>query len=291
MIKIIRFGLIFIFFSITIFAQNNKDAATDRGQQIIKSAQKVIGSENLNLRSFRLKKKTISLKSSFESVNEVKVLLPNNIYEVTNTILPRSRTTTKIWNGAKYKAISEAEILGQRTVVDITNTSLNSEFLEKIGRGKTNTSYVKRDSKEAFYDLNIWRVFFPLVLIQPFEPNLEFKFIGKAQSGSRFANVVEAKPLKGNTYRLFFDSETQHLLMMMQSYQGENTLTGEKGLYERKYYYSNREKMGDLLIPKTIKTEYKFTPDGKEPKVSYDTTEILEFQVNPELKENLFEIK
>jgi hypothetical protein len=72
--------------------------------------------------------------------------------------------------------------------------------------------------------------------------------------------------------------------MMIVSYKGFD------GDYETKYYYSNRESVGGILIPKKIKAEHKFTPTGEASRVSYMNINIEEFSIKPEFKSNLFDV-
>lgn len=302
MTKQIHFWLILLF-STTIFAQRSAvlNKETTKGEQIFKDAQKAIGSNEINLQSFSLKMKNVSLRTSNEILIEVKAVLPDKFSEITNMTQPTQMTATSTWNGTKYKAIVDAVMLGQRSVADITksslNSSLNSELVDKIGNkiGKEKAEqlkrYRKKDPKEQFYLNNIWQGLFPLTLIQPFEQNLEYKYIGKAKSGSQVANVVDVTSPSGTAYRLLFDSETNYLLMMMESHEGQS-MSGVDGTYETKLYFSNRKKIDNVLIPTQIKIEYKFIPKtDKEPKISYEIIDILEFKLNPEFKKDMFEIK
>lgn len=290
-----------ILFSTTIFAQSSaglKD--TIKGEQIIKDARKAIGTNEINLQSFSLKMKNLSLRTSTEALIEVKAMLPDKFSEITSSTQPYQMTSTSIWNGTQYKAIVEAEMLGERRVSDITksslNLSLNSEIVDKIGNkiGKEKAEQIKKyrrkAPKEQFYLNNIWQVFFPLTLIHPFEQNLEFNYVGKAKSGSQTANVIDVTSPSGTAYRLLFDSETNYLLLMMESYEGQS-MTGVDGTYETKLYFSERKTIDSLLIPTKIKIERKFTPKiGKEPKVFYENIDILEFRLNPAFKKNMFDI-
>lgn len=282
-----------LLFSTTLFAQDNSQLDKDRiikAEQILKDAQKAIGAEKINLNSFHLKTKFILDASMGEITDETDVLLLNNIRSVTTVEQPSSMKITRIWNENRYKASVESEIGGQRFVRDITNSSLSNDALKKVGNkidkdklDKLKESR-KRDPKNLFY-WSIWQNFFPLVLIQPFEQNLEFKYVGKAEVSKRFANIIDVKSKNGSNFRLLFDSETSLLLMMIESFKGED------GNYETKFYFSNKEVIDNVLIPKRIKVENKFTPTGKEPKISLRNIEILEFKLNPELKESMFEIK
>ena len=135
----------------------------------------------------------------------------------------------------------------------------------------------------------MWTELFPLILAHPFEKDLNFNYIGKAKANNVTANVVDFKPKNGKNYRLLFDAETNYLLMMIVNYKRDDPFF--IGDVETKYYYSERELSGDILIPKKIKVENKQTAAGQKPKIGFQNIEILEFKFNPELKESLFEIK
>ena len=296
MIKRILYWSILCVISTTAYSQSivqldkNK---TDKGTQIIKDAQKAIGTERISIDKFSLKTK-VYFDERFglsEVIKEVKVLRPDKISVVSNREQPFPNSTTEIWNGTKYSAISVSEVLGKQIVTDITNARLNGVSFaamdDKIKDKKINKAkkYTKLEPKEVF-KIDMWYVYFPLTLIQPFEQNLEFKYVGKAKSGNRIANVVDVNSENGRSYRLLFDSETKYLLLMIESFEGSD------GGYENKYYYTNREMVNSLLIPRNIKVETKLTPTGgKEPKISYTNIDILEFNVNSEFKKNMFEIK
>jgi len=285
-----------ILFSTTLFAQNSvelgKDSAT-KGEQILKAAQKAAGTESMDISSFKLKtKSTIDAKFDErmrESTNEISALLPGKIRTVSIFEQLGNFTNTRIWNEEKYKAISETDLFGSRIVKDVTNSSLSGEVLGKIGnkagKGKTDTfrEYSIKSPKEMFY-ATIWQVFFPITLIQPFEKNLEFNYAGRAKSGNRVANVVDVKAQNETSYRLLFDSETNHLLMMIESFKSKN------GDNENKYYYTNREMVNNISVPKKIKVEGKFTPTGEKPRLSYQNIDVLELGVNLEFKKGLFDV-
>lgn len=123
----------------------------------------------------------------------------------------------------------------------------------------------------------------------PFEKTVKFEYVGKAKSNDRMANVIDVKPANGKTYRLLLDSETNYLLMMIVSFKENNDRF--VGDIEAKYYFSERELTGGLLIPKKIKVEEKITPDGKPPVVRFSNIEILDFKLDPKFDEKIFEIK
>jgi hypothetical protein len=126
-------------------------------------------------------------------------------------------------------------------------------------------------------------------LAHPFEKKIGFKYVGKAKSNDKTANVIDVKPANGRNYRLLFDTETNHLLMMIVSFKETNERF--VGDVEEKYYFSERELINGILIPKKIKVEKKATPQGKEAIIKFSNIEIVDFKINPEFKKDMFEIK
>lgn len=289
-------AIIISLFSSTLNSQNQIGAKEDsviKGNQILTDARKAIGIEKININSFSLRTKNIydnKVGGIGEVINEIKVLSPDKIYKASNRKQPFPTKIEYVWNGTAYKAISETELLGERSIINITNSDSAAEKLvsikDKIEKQKIDkvNSYKKTNPKERFYT-EIWQLFFPLTFNQPFEQKLEFRYVGKAKSANRIANVVDVKSQSERSYRLLFDSETNYLLMVIENF------TGRGGNNENKYYFSNREMTDNVLIPKQIKVEEKFTPTGKEPRISYVNIDILEFSLNPKFKENMFETK
>lgn len=287
--------LLVLLFSIKVFGQEKAEAREDRtirGGQIVENARKEIGGGGKiisNLVSFQISTRSQSEIGEFVTVNEKQVSFapPDKIVSVYSTIKPLESKTTSVWNGEKYKKLFElVDFEGRRTVRDATKqeTSANSanfvkdkETLEKIKKASA------VDPKARLND-DLWSEIFPLILAHPFEPKAEFKYVGKAQSSSGEANVVETTTAGGRSIRLFFDSKTSHLLMMIENYKFFD------GDYETKYYYSNRELAGNVLIPKKIKVEHRFTPTGRETRVTHTYIDVVQLLINPKLKPNLFDV-
>lgn len=268
-----------------------------KGSQVIANARKAAGIEKDAINAFHIRLKTLTtteVKNSSglslpDTITEINAVLPDKIQYLWIIEKPFFSKITNIWNGEKYKALSEVDMLGTRTVRDTTNLRNTKEILKnfegKIGKEKLEKlrKVGETDPKDNVYN-RIWTDFFPLTLIHPFEQKLEFTYAGKAESSNRTANIVDTKSANNKSYRLLFDSETNHLLMMIVSYQGFD------GDYETKYYYSNRESAGGILIPKKIKAEHKFTPTGAASKISYLNIDVEEFSLKPEFKPNLFDV-
>lgn len=293
-IKILIVFLV-LFFSLNIFSQEKSNTNKEqmaKGKQIVEDARKEIGADKLisNLGSFQLSMKSQSELGEFVILNtkEISVMLPNKILSVYTTTKPLESTETSIWNGEKYKKLLEIVTFdGRRNTQDVTNqewgSSLgkfvkDSETLEKIKKARAAIN-----PKVRMND-NLWNEIFPLILTHPFETQVEFKYVGKAESANREANIVDTTSQGGRAIRFFFDSKTNQLLMMIEKY---NFFDGD---YETKYYYSNRELVDNVLIPKKIKVEYRFTPTGKDTKVTYKYIDVVEFKINPKFKPNLFDV-
>ncbi len=292
-----------IFVSLGFSQQDNakKQANQTEGEEIILQARKVIGldkSGEISSYSHKLKvtyfNSTTNQNYNLATFEEASLQLSGKIHVVQSSRGSLFSQLTRTWNDDKYKAIFEWESSsGQRTVKDITNQearSVSKAVSDVLGKKTTAAlqNAQKTDPKRIFTE-SLWTSLFPLILSHPFEKKIEFKYVGKAKSNDKMANVVDVKSANGKTYRLLFDSETNLLLMMIVSFKETNERFN--GDVETKYYFSERELINGILIPKKIKIEEKATPSGQPPIVKFSNIEILEFKLNPEFKKDLFEIK
>lgn len=78
---------------------------------------------------------------------------------------------------------------------------------------------------------------------------LQFSYKGIAESKNQKANIIETT-LDDTTYRLFFDSETNLLLLMTRTLKDASEKT-----IEFKHYYSDYKEFDGILLPTKIKTE------------------------------------
>lgn len=300
-------SVIFILISlVSLYAQNKNTEDIEKlkkGNQIVIDARKAIGVEKEITNSFHFKWKT-SIVTKIETpsglslgdiVTEVNASIPDKIQYIWSMQEPVPSKLTSIWNGAEYKKFSEFEMFGTRTVKEVTNSDSKNKRNLKILEGRISKEKLEslkkageNDPKENVNN-NLWAYFFPLILTHPFEQNIEFKYVGKAESSkNRIANVVDVKAKNGRTYRLLFDPETNYLLLMIVKFNiADGAFDGD---YETKYYFSNRELTNSILIPKQIKVEQKFTAIGKEPRITYSNIDVVEFKLNPEFKKGMFDI-
>lgn len=263
----------------------------EKGIEIIENARKGIGIDKLisSLSSFQLSVKSVSDLNGSERVNtkEISVLLPDKVLFVSSTTGTFESKLTSIWNGEKYKKLSEfVSPDGQRAVRDITNQESGRDLSKFVKDPKILEQFKKATAIDPKEKLNndLWNEVFPLILKHPFRTNAEFNYIGKAKSADREANVVDTTTESGRSVRLLIDSKTNQLLSMTEKYKGSD------GDYENNYYYSNRELMDKVLIPKKIKVEHKFTGTGRDTKITYEYIDVINFKINPKLKSNLYDV-
>lgn len=290
--------VVFLFVSVCFSQQNNaaKQLNQTEGEEIISKARQVSGldqSGQIPSYRYKLKKTLLTQNSSLESFEEASLNLPGKIQVTYGMDSPFFSRLTRTWSGEKYKSISESESAGQRTVKDVTveeTKPISVAVSDVIGK-KAATAFqeAKKIDPKTIYADSLWTSLFPLVLSHPFEKNIEFKYAGKAKSNDKTANVIDVKSTGGKTYRMLFDSETSYLLMMIVSSRESNPrFTGN---VETKYYFSERELTGGVLIPKKIKIEEKITPDGKPTVLKYSNIEVVDFKLNPKFDEKTFAIK
>lgn len=292
----LRISIVFfiLFVSMSVFSQeatNSSNEQTVKGKQIIEDARKKIGADKLisNLVSFQLSTRSQSDLGEIVIGNakEINFAMPDKVISVYSTTKPLESKSTSVWNGEKYKKLSEYVAPdGQRTIRDTTKQEMSGNLANFV-KDKETLEKIKKasaiDPKTRMND-GLWSEIFPLILTHPFETRAEFKYVGKAQSASGEANIIDTTSASGRSIRLFFDVKTNQLLMLIEKY------TGFDGDYETKYYYSNREAADGVLIPKKIKVEHKYTATGKAAKVTYSYIDVVEFKINPKFKPNFFDV-
>ena len=301
MLKI--FAVIFALSSMC-FSQQNKNLTQGTmvsGEDIIRKARETIGlfSPVTSLRSkinksvqikadetapVRIRGKEITI----DDQDEITILSPDKIcliFASKSSLYGGNTTVTSIWNEKKFGQTSETEINGERSVRDTTK-GISVEMLNSL---LDQTNLKKADIKlidpkvESIGD--VWRLIFPLIFINPFESQTKFEYIGRAQAGEQTANLVETKSPGGHSVQLFFDEKTNFLLLMIEKYN-------ESGKdFENKYYYTDRQKMGGLLIPTKVKVERKVTPTGQSSRTAFEYINIESIEVNPAIKPETFKIK
>jgi len=291
--------VICIFVSLGFSQQSDviKQSNQTEGAKIIHEARQAIGlDESSEISSYFNKfKKTLLLQNgNMESFEEISLILPGKIQAVYGRNSPFFSQSTRTWNGEKYKSTYESESSsGQRIIRDFTamekkplplavGNVISKETATALERSR-------KSDKKNILKKSLWTSLFPLIFSHPFEKNIEFKYVGKAKSDGKTASVVEVKPIGGKTYRLFFDTETNYLLLMITSEKLKNGRLVRD--FETKYYFSERELIDGVLIPKKIKIEKKITFKGKAPIVQFFIIEILDFKLNPTLDEKGFDIK
>lgn len=283
--------------TLAVYSQDEavKGEKMKKGSEIVESARKAIGSEKLfsGLKSLQMRTESTNIQNSRLPgfANSLNILLPDKIKIVSQ--LNGMNTTTSIWNGSQYKKYSESNIEGQITRRDVTDEGLTNEQLKAISKnapGMTGEQLkriqsVRGKSPEDALNQQLWTQLFPIILFNPLNPNVEYEYVGKAEASGKTANIVDVKSKYDRSIRMFFDTETNLLLMMTQKYKGFD------GDYEINYYFSNQELAEKVLIPKKIKIENKYTPTGKDTRTTYIDTDVLEFKLNSEFKKDMFEIK
>lgn len=296
----LRVMIVIFFLALTAAAQLGQIRDQSEGEAIVRKARQAIGFDKIKeIFSYLYRqRKSIQIDSAlnYENFEEISLTLPDKMRAVysSESQITGSSKLTRIWSFGKYKAMYESESgSGRRTVKDITaeeSKPVSKTVSDVIGK-KTAAALQnsrKADQKSIFIE-SLWTSIFPITLLHPFEKGIEFKYVGKAKSNDKIANVVDVKPSNGKTYRLLFDSETNYLLMMIVSFKETNDRF--VGDVEEKYYYSERKRFGDVLVPTKIKVEKRATPAGQSPVVKFSNIEILAFALNPKFDEKVFEIK
>lgn len=165
--------------------------------------------------------------------------------------------STYVLNGGKFSSQIDIYINGQ------LQTNMNFGVDQK--------SQIAKLKSDAFLLL------FPITLDASWYVPLDFQYVGLAESKDGKAKVIEAVTPNQVKYRLFFDVETDLLLMMTED------LIEEKKPVVNKYFFSNYQEKGGLLIATKIVTE-------RNGKVAQEK-EIKDLKVNPTFKPDLFSVR
>lgn len=156
--------------------------------------------------------------------------------------------------------------------------SYNSAFYTRNGEKINFDYYASKSQKElrAIVKRDAFFSVFPITLDSSWFTPLEFSYIGIAESKDGKANVLEAVSTAGTKYRLFFDVQTNLLLMMIVSRQDKDKTI------ETKYFYSDYKEMDGLLVASKIVIRNNLR-----------TEEILvkTLKVNPKFKDNFYDVK
>jgi hypothetical protein len=144
-----------------------------KGNQVIMNARKAIGIEKEPINAFHIKLKTLTTTeiknpsglSLPDTITEINAAAPDKIQYFWTIEKPFFSKSTKIWNGEKYKALSEIDMLGTRTVKDVTNLRNNKEILKNL-EGRIDKEKLEKlknvretDPKEDVLN-RIWTEFF-----------------------------------------------------------------------------------------------------------------------------------
>jgi hypothetical protein len=166
----------------------------------------------------------------------------------------------------------------------VTATILNGEkFSSKVdvfvdGKLINVGANVSQKSQISNLKRGTFLLVFPITLDSSWYMPLEFNYVGIAESNDGKAEVIEAVSQNKAKYRLFFDTETYLLLMMTESWTGENNKQ-----HENKFFFSDYQEKGGLLVATKIIIERNGEVDEEK--------QIKDVKINPNFKSDMFEVK
>lgn len=191
---------------------------------------------------------------------------PNQIrLEIFSDFTTNQHLFTEILNLPRYSQTSDVFVGGK----PFNFASNLSDIVPKSTKEKRIASI-----KEVAFSIT-----FPLILQSSWYQNLEFKFVGEAESRDGKADVVEVTNENNTKYRLFFDKQSHLPVMMVGNLK--HPVTNKE--IERKYYYSDYREQSGLLIAHKIITQL-----GDK---VFEERRLKKLQINPTFKSNLFEVK
>lgn len=247
-------------------AESQKTESVKKAEQILLQARDGISKKS---KIADVKNFTLSTKSSQQLFfagkkiegtieEEFNFSLPDKIrHNSSGNYSTNQSKTMAILNGEKFSSKMDAFVDGK-----LVNLGITIDKKELISQLKRNT----------------FIAFFPITLDASWYIPLEFSYVGIAESKDGKAEVIEAVSPNKVKYRLFFDIETHLLLLMTKSWT-----TKDNKQKEDKYFFSNYQEKGGLLIATKIITEN----DGEV----VEEKEIKDLKVNPKFKSDFFEVK
>jgi len=272
--------LITVIFINVLVAQENSagaavktqsDSAKVKAEQILKHAREAISKK---IKVEDIKSLLINIKSSEQFVvptrqnqviqgnieTEFGLILPDKIRQnFSGDYTTNQSTSILVLNGDRFSRKTNVTVGGEPVNVDIDN----------IDSKEQNIARLKYDTF-----INI----FPVILDATYYAPLEFRYTGATESKDIRAEILEAHTRNGAKYNLFFDAKTYLLLMMTESWTNK-----ENKSFENKYFYSDYQEKGGLLVATKIIVE-------KNGKVVEEKT-IKDLKVNTTFTSNFFDVK
>lgn len=297
---------------------NDTKARIDKGNEIIKTARKVIykGIKPEEVKGLYLKKE-INLttgkpnpKGNFKALHrqvmdkEVSINFPFQIKLL--LIMPNPSIedddeqeilrTAIVANGDKVSiqtvSIFDGDVITQDEA--LLTSGLSKKDIEKIRKHRKNLETKEHAQNEVYTDV------MPLLLREwgwdkeggknsKYLGEKDYKYLGKAKVGKRLTDVLEiVQPEKIKEHgfiKLFFDEKSKLLLMMLLEIKVQN------GTSQAKYYFSDYQEMDGLLVAKKINTEAIVTKkDGSKQRTIQKIT-VKDFKINPVFKAGTFAVK
>ena len=270
----LKFFLILVFALSAALAAQEKESPTDRSQEIIKKAQKKIGKKtDLNL----LKTLTVNYESSSRTVFQNKIFETDTKSRVSMDGLDKFYGVKSIKHFSNGKQSNTEE---QRYVLNGEQFSFETDVFAVDGTKiefDVNKEVDKKLLKNNFKN-EMFYLIFPLTLDSSLYFPMNSKYIGIVESKDGKAEVVEMQTPSKRIFRLFFDPNTDLLLMMSETWTNKDNQT-----FENKYFYSDYIEKSGLLFASKIVVEKKGT-------VIEEKT-IKQIEVNPVLNSKLFNVK
>jgi hypothetical protein len=263
---------IFLFLMVSLFYSQDKpliiDSKEEKANQVLQDFRKKV-SKKTNI--LDVKSLTVVTDETFQLITDVATSDGKRKVE-TNFIFPDKIQRLTDGNYSTNKEISSIVLNGElisytSSLYKTSGEKINFDPFATMDQNALKTT-LKRD---CFYTI------FPISLDSSWHLNLKFEYVGIAESKDGRASVIEAISKSGTKYRLFFDTNTNLLLMMIVSWQNK-----EKS-FEKKYFYSEYKEMDGLLIATKRVVE--------QDKKIIEETIIKSFKVNPTFKDNFFDVK
>ena len=265
--KIVFLVFCLVVFSFINFAQDS-DIKKQKAEDVLVIAKTTVNKkiEKESIKSISLNYKTVSKYS--EKGEEQNSTETNDFYLNSDKMRldtfgeydTNTTNTSRIVNGSLFERNTEVFVDGQK---------LNAAF----------TFSTPKETEIKKLKIEFWLTTFPIFLESFALPNLDFIYVGIAESKDGRASVIQTI-LDERKYQYFFDEKTNLLLMMTESWKNK-----ENKQFQTKYFFSDYREESEITFAHKI----SFQSDAES--IGTGETIIKSLKINPVFKPNFFDVK
>lgn len=269
--KLLNFILFIVILSCATFGQE-VDAKKVKAQDILAKA-KVSIAKNVKLES--IEGLTVSYRTSRNYKENTTVWNLDEMVELGVSDADKIRFDSILDHGDLKTKTNKS------LIADGSFFNRKMEVFSKGQKVNANFSFSATKEKEIQRLKNsAWQIIFPITLNDSLYQNLDFTYLGIAESKDGKANAIQTIS-NGKTYQLFFDIKTNLLLLMTESWTDEEN---KKPVLTKHFFSDYRDESGLFVA-------HKIVMQSDSEKIGTGETIIKSVKINPAFKANFFDAK